>query len=95
MPIAMKRVKAVRVNEPEPGGGRRRHCFLRIIPQARPVCAASPSVSVCGYSRCNETYAKLHVRTPANYTVKDELARAKRLDDVVTDKFSAHLTSQA
>ena len=52
-------------------------------------------MSVCGYSRCNETYAKLHVRTPANYTVKDELARAKRLDDVVTDKFSAHLTSQA
>ncbi len=36
--------------------------------------AATPSVSVRGYTKSNGTYVAPHVRTPANYTVTDNLS---------------------
>jgi hypothetical protein len=36
--------------------------------------AAYPSVGVSGYTRADRTYVAPHYRTPANYTVKDNLS---------------------
>jgi hypothetical protein len=74
----MQRVKAVRVNEPEPGGGRRRHCATGFKQQNNTMktltklalalvliatAAAAPAQTVRGYLRSNGTYVAPHYRS--------------------------------
>ena len=85
----MQRVKAVRVNEPETGGERRRHSRadfnertktmktltkLALVAVLLTTAAAAQAEWVRGHFRSSGTYVAPHVRTSPNWTPTDNLS---------------------
>jgi hypothetical protein len=87
--FAMKGVKAVRVNEPKTGGGRRQHharprqqnkrtmnalAKIALVLATLTLAAAAQADWVRGYVRSNGTYVAPYYRTPANGIPYDNLS---------------------